>query len=280
MLDRPLDWIARHNVLITAALGPLFLIPGLYTMPALLIMLLLQIIAARHRAPTSFSGYVLAAMVVLIAGLGVGLWASPVRDVSWPVFFRMAWGLALCWAIAHGLAGRRSQRSFSLALILLATALATLALVGTGWFAGKVFYLPFYDYLPTLISRDTAGIVGAFHPNVIAGTLAPLMLFASALSLETTLALTWRAALWLLVITLAVILLMTQSRGGWVASAAGFLALGFTGAERSSRPLGIGCGLCGSGRRVVVDARMVRGQPDGQLCRQARIVGAKSAHAA
>ncbi len=249
MREGPLAWVARHNVLITAALGPLFLIPGLYTMPALLVALLLQIIAARRSEPARISSYILLATVVLIAGLGVGLWASPARDLSWPVFFRIAWGLALCWAIAHGLTGRRSQRAFALALVLLTAAAATLAVVGTGWFAGKLFDLPFYNYLPTLISRDPAGIVGAFHPNVIAATLGPLMLFVSALSLETTLAWPWKVALWLLVVALAGVLLLTQSRGGWVAVSAGFLALSFIWLKNSRARWGLvaaGAGLGGA----------------------------------
>lgn len=160
--------------------------------------------------------------LLLVLLLPVGLWASTDRAVSWPVIYKVVAGFAIFYGLA-GLAGSRWMRTLPWLLLLASAGLALVVLLGTNWTTAKVPFLPdaLYDALPTLrLPWRPEGI----HPNLSGGAMAWLLLPAVALALwagqrrmQTLAAAT--------VLLLALALLLSQSRAGWLGAALALLAM-------------------------------------------------------
>ena len=231
MLKRALCWVADRELLFVAALGPLFLLPGLYTPLALALIALLWLIrwAARGRIVPRLPA-VNAAMLALLVMLPVSLWASVDLSLSWPRLYQIVYGVALFYALVGTVKNERQAAWLVGGLFTVVVAFSLLGLVGTEWARAKLFALPVYRALPAVITDQSSVPGGSFHPNVIAGTLAPFVPFALALLVarypgRRFFQVVEKIALALVSLLLVFTVLLTQSRGGWLALAAGLLAL-------------------------------------------------------
>jgi putative inorganic carbon (hco3(-)) transporter len=160
--------------------------------------------------------------ILLLLLLPVGLWASTDRAMSWPVVYKVIAGFAIFYGLA-GLAGSRWTRTLPWLLLAAAATLAVLLLLGTNWTTSKLAWVPdtVYTLLPAL---RLPGRTEGFHPNVAGAAIAWLLLPAVALAAwahERRL----RAVAVLTASMLALVLLLSQSRGAWLAVAAALLAM-------------------------------------------------------
>jgi putative inorganic carbon (HCO3(-)) transporter len=152
--------------------------------------------------------------------IGVAYWASAIPEKTWVAVGQLGAGLVGYYAIVNWSRDRARLWWAVAALILLGLGLALIAPFAVDWFRDRKTFLPpaLYGFFPLLFS-DT------IHPNVMAGSLATLMPLPLALSLG--LPGVSRRQLWLrggfLMICLFqfLILVLTRSRGGYIALAVG-----------------------------------------------------------
>lgn len=160
--------------------------------------------------------------ILLLLLLPVGLWASTDTSVSWPVIYKVIAGFAIFYGLA-GLAGSRWMRALPWLVLAAAAGLAVVVLLGTNWTTSKLPWVPdtIYELLPTL---RLPGRTEGFHPNVAGAAISWLLLPAIALA-------AWahdrrvRTGAALTALLLALVLLLSQSRGAWLAVAAALLAM-------------------------------------------------------
>ena len=220
MLRTLANWVARNELPFTAALGAVFIFAGKYALIGLVIVGALWACRwyARRRATVHLP--VLDASVgVLLLMLPVCLWASPNLELSWPPLWRIVWGVALFYSTINAVENATQLRSVICGLLVVAAGLSAVGLVGTEWIRTKLLDLPIYQFLPALVSNETRFPGGGFHPNVIAGTLAPFVPLALTASLCS--AGLRRAAAGLLAVLLVFAVFLAQSRGAWLGLAAG-----------------------------------------------------------
>lgn len=158
------------------------------------------------------------ANVLTLLLLPMGLWASADPATSWPAVCKSIAGFAFFYGLA-GLAGTRWMRILPWLVLALAAGLGLLALLTTRWTPSKIPVLPvsIYQILPTVrLPLDENGI----HPNLAGHMMALFLLPAAALAL-------WipnRPLRWTAIGVTALLgftLLLSQSRGAWVAVAGG-----------------------------------------------------------
>ena len=151
----------------------------------------------------------------------VGLWASADLSTSWPVAYKILAGFALFYGLAV-LAGTKWMRTLPWFVLALAASLGIVVLLTTRWTPSKNPMLPvsLHAMLPSMrLPVDVNGI----HPNLAGHAVALLLLPAVALALwAPKRSLRWTAVV--VTVLLGFILLISQSRGAWVA-AAGALAI-------------------------------------------------------
>jgi O-antigen ligase len=148
----------------------------------------------------------------------IALWASPLPRLSVEAACRVIAGVALYYAWVNAV---ESEHIFRITLMLavvggLAVALAGLA--ASDWNQNKIPFLePVYSLLPNLshlfgaLASEQDSTPGAFHPNFIGATLAMLIPIASAVWVTSRQRIA-RIATALVVFTMLVVLLLTQSR--------------------------------------------------------------------
>ena len=157
------------------------------------------------------------ANVLALALLPVGLSASADLATSWPVAFKVVAGFALFYGMA-GLAGTRWMRILPWLVLALAVGFALLVLLTTRWTPSKIPVLPLsiYEMLPSVrLPLDVNGI----HPNLAGHMMALFLPPAVALALwAPNRRLRWAAIV--VTLLLGLTLLLSQSRGAWVAVAA------------------------------------------------------------
>ena len=159
-------------------------------------------------------------VAVMALWLPVTLWASADRALSYAGAWRLLGGIALFYAVA-GFARSPGRLAAVAALaVLLGAGLALLApLAVTAWPAGKLFGLS------PLLAEDV-------NPNVLAGGLALVWPLVASLGLARYGGGRWRVALVraglaAALLLVSAVLVLTQSRGAWLALALGALvALG------------------------------------------------------
>lgn len=177
---------------------------------------------------------------LLLLMVPVTFYATTDPQVTLAAVSRLLAGLALIYGLANW--ARRASHISLLALGLtgVGMGLSLVAPVTVGWFSRvKLFLIPtrVYEVLPTLVS-DT------IHPNMMAGALVMLLPFPLAMLLSYPDALPpvtgtvpmivarlldgrWFRRLWCGVATLLMlaVLVLTKSRGGWMAGAAVFFII-------------------------------------------------------
>jgi putative inorganic carbon (HCO3(-)) transporter len=153
------------------------------------------------------------------------LWLWGPDLVLWPVVGYLAWGIALGVAFLHWPPAQRQPAWIAGFLLLAGCALALVALPFVDWKEEfRLFRLPLYDWL--LAIRIDIG--ETIHANVLAGMLVVILpiLFALLLARNDDKPPTWPQAAWarglfgLLFLYVLGLLVLTQSRGGYLGTAA------------------------------------------------------------
>ncbi|MBA3534839.1 MAG: O-antigen ligase family protein [Ardenticatenales bacterium] len=230
VLQRLADWELGWLLL----LAPLFFFPRVSLSPLLIALPLLwglRWLATGHIIPrTPLDGSIL----LLLLAVLVSQWATPYPTFS---LAKVA-GLLLSIALYYTLVERtRSQQGVwqSVLLFVLATCgLAAISLVGTNW-TGKFLWLSaITGRLPRLLQGMPGTLPEGLNPNSIAGALlltTPLLLMLlwhfrdKPLPVSSQWQPVARAFLWLSFLLIAMTLILTQSRGGYIGLGVGLLAL-------------------------------------------------------
>ena len=190
---------------------------------AIAVVFLLRAIITRTLAPRTMADW---PNVLTLLLLPVGLWVSfdgRISWISWLVACRIIAGLAVFYGAA-GLARTRWLVYLPWSFLLLSLALFALVLVDTEWPTSKMPLLPgaLYGWLPAIQLPGRAG--GGFNPNMTGGSMAFMLLPAVALLL-------WGQGWWLRLLALltaglvGLALLLSQSRGAWIAAAVALLIM-------------------------------------------------------
>ena len=175
------------------------------------------------------------ALLLMLMG-GVSLWATAFPEITWAQVARLWSGLVGCYTViwwANGCTVSRTEfcrTRLTLAacgLVAAGVGMALLSFVTVRWTQTKLFLIPesFYTLFPPLVS-DTV------HPNVMASAMVlllplPLALLASSLARTDSparLRWLWRVMLAIAILLMGGVLLLTKSRGGYLAAAIGTLA--------------------------------------------------------
>jgi putative inorganic carbon (HCO3(-)) transporter len=170
--------------------------------------------------------------VLLLFQAGVSFWASALPDQTWVAFCQLAAGLLAYYTVVNWARDLARLWWAVAALVLLGLGLALVAPFAVDWFQNRKTFLPpaLYRFFPLLLSDSV-------HPNVMASSLATLLPLPLALSLA--LPGKSRRTRWLrgaLLVTCALqllVLLLTKSRGGYLALGASlWLTLWLLGQRR------------------------------------------------
>jgi O-antigen ligase len=180
---------------------------------------------------------------LLLFQMAISFWASAFPEKTWVAICQLGAGLIAYYAVVNWARSRDRLWWTVGALIACGLGLAIIAPFGVDWFRDRKTFLPtaLYQYFPLLLSDSV-------HPNVMAGSLATLIPFPLALLL--TLPTLWKRRFWLrgalLTATLLqlLILVLTKSRGGYLALGLGlWLTLWLSGCRRWAIGLTIAAAL-------------------------------------
>lgn len=187
---------------------------------ALAMLFIARALATRTLIPRTPADWPNALMVLL---LPVGLWASADRSLSWLVLCKVLGGLAIFYGLA-GLARTRWLPLLPWLLTALAIAFTAIVAVTTAWPAGKLPIVPanLAQILPRAPLPNAEG--GGFNANMVGGALALLLPPTVALVLWGR---GWPLRVLALIAAagLGLFLLLSQSRGAWLAAAAALLIM-------------------------------------------------------
>ncbi len=183
-------------------------------------------------------------ILTILTMVAVSLYVSVDRSLSLPKFYGLILGIAVLYVVVNATHTVRGVQLAAVALILVSAAVVMLGLVGTDWPHAKTKPFPqlqLYDHLPQLIQEIPRSRKGGFSPNGIGGTLTFLMpALVSLLSSgcpspriqeasDGRLLQIWRAwyrpILALSLLLTAFTLALTQSRGSFIGTGVGLLAL-------------------------------------------------------
>ena len=246
--------LAGLEWLFVAAAAPLLLFPTvrpIWTAVALAVLLELWMMRwAVRREPwplTPLNG----ALLLFALMVPVGIWASALPQLTLPKAAGLALGLALLRVVPLTV---RDRRTFGLALAaycLLGLGITTVGVVAAQW-ASKVPVLgALAGRIPRLIGSVPELNADAVSANQLAGVLALYLPLGMALVGGWPFRRRQRPAVRLLILAASLVflvvvggvLLLTQSRSGWIGAGVGGLALvtlwGLTGRRRWMRILGI-----------------------------------------
>ncbi len=219
--------LAAAELPVVILIAPALLFPSPTRLLVLLVIPLVWL-SNRHGSghlipPTPFN----AALLVLLAMVGVSLWATFDIVFSLGKVSGVVLGLLLFWAIARWTTTTARLELALVGFLFAGAALAVIGLVGTDWIDKFRVLTPIIDRLPKLI-RGLPGAQEGFQPNAVAGVLVlfvPLQIAVLAGTGRRTLRFRYvlpehrRVSLLVQMLLLALTagtLLLTQSRGAWV----------------------------------------------------------------
>lgn len=190
---------------------------------ALLFWPLRWALARRPTLPTPANGFIL----ILLLMLPISLWASPLPEKTLLQALRLLTGILLFYALLNGLTSPARLLAACWAAAGLGLLLSLAALVSVNWPQGKLPFIP-----ASLIALFPRQVSDAVHANVMAGALALLLPFPLAALLwnlsplrSWLIALPIRLAALFIAAGIAAVLLLTQSRGGYLAALAALIVL-------------------------------------------------------
>lgn len=236
-------WTTEWQLAILFLLSPLLMFPGrwVWLAAALLawVWLARRLDSGRpsHRTPFDLP------LLILAILLPVSVWIAPDPSRSWPKFWNIVLGLFVYYALVNRLRSEQGLWQVSLLFPVMGLGIAGLGLVGTDWETGKIPFLdPVYTLLPQrIIPALPRSLRGGFSAGEVAGALSVLIALQAGLLLALrrwtqsgesawTLLGRWqprvryRDGLAKLLLATALIaslaiLLLTQIRTGWLATA-------------------------------------------------------------
>ncbi len=221
-------WIAEHEPLAVLALAPLLLAarPEALALLSAAALPLLWLLVARVRGDAAVTGFDPPLLWFLLL---LPLPLLPVVDggPALPRLLGLLLGIALLRALARGLPSRRALGWAGRAFSTATAGVALAGLVFTDWIAGKLLPLePLYARLPrvALVSLPHSR-AGGIHPNEIAGALALLLPIAVAAALAERGRASVRLLPWAGAGFGLLVLVLTQSRMGYLGALCGLAAL-------------------------------------------------------
>ncbi len=203
------------------------------------------------------------ALLLALMG-GVSLWATAFPEITWAQVARLWSGLIGAYAVSWWANSRARLTWTAWGLIAAGVGMALLSFFTVRWSQTKLFLIPeaLYTRFPLLVSDPV-------HPNIMASAMVlllplPLTLFLSPwtevplLSRHRWL---WRALLAIAVLLMGGVLLLTKSRGGYVAAAIGFLTfLWLSGRRKLAVALLLVCVIAGAW--IISSGRSAETTPD------------------
>ncbi len=213
------DWLPLATV---AILAPLLLFPKLEWMWIAAVIPVLAWLDRRN--PLNLL------LVALLAMVGVSLWATFDIRFSLGKVAGTVLGLLILWGIGRFVRKERRLKVTVAGLLVAGCGLVGIALIGTAWTAK----FPVIGRIVAFFPAKLKGIPGAeegFNPNAVGGTLALIFPFTLAIVVyllrpANRVRLIWRIPAVLVLAGFGALLLMSQSRGAWLGTAAGLGALG------------------------------------------------------
>jgi len=236
--------IAAAEIVIVILVAPVLLFPSPTRLTAALLVPLVWICAWRTTGRLIPSTPLNASLLVLLAMVGVSLFATFDVRYSLGKVSGVMLGVVLFWAVTRWMVNRERLAIGVAAFILSGGVLAAIGLVGTNWFDKFSAVGGIVQRLPKII-RGLPGAEEGFQPNAIAGCLVlyvPLQFALLANRGESTIAgargssggRTSLVALQVVLVGLTMgTLLLTQSRGAWTGLLAGAAAFLMWYGERS-----------------------------------------------
>ena len=155
------------------------------------------------------------AILLLLSWLWFSLWISPVPSVSWIAGGYVLVGLALHVALVNWKPVQRNPKWVAWFLLMIGVGLSLLAPIITSWKTEyRLFYLPIYDLMEA-IPLDLGDMI---HANIQAGVLVVILPLAVALAVtRSPLPAVQRLLFSLAAILMLSVIILTQSRGGYLA---------------------------------------------------------------
>ncbi|MEJ5311248.1 MAG: O-antigen ligase family protein [Anaerolineae bacterium] len=189
-----------------------------------------------------------ALLLVLMGGVSLGVTAFP--EMTWAQVARLWSGLLGAYAVVWWANSRARLTWTAWGLLAAGVAMAMLSFFTVRWSQTKLFLIPesLYARFPLLVSD-------AVHPNIMASAMVLLLPLPMTLLLSpwTEAPLlgrhrwVWRALLAIAVLLLGSVLLLTKSRGGYVAAAIGLLTfLWLSGRRRLALAVLLVCVIAGA----------------------------------
>lgn len=222
-------WILLLGVLLLlpGRLVPLpyhpYIVGGLFLFwPFRLILLAVDRGRSQTTIHLSRFGPALLPLLFLIVWLPVNLWASVEPDTSWIAIGYLLFGVALYLALVLWPPSSQSPWYIAAFLLIAISGLSIAVLPIVDWKAEyRLFYLPIYDQLQSL----NIDIGETIHANILAG----MVVLALPLCFTLLLRRDWTPYAWIyyvctaMTFALLLILILTQSRGGYLAIGISFM---------------------------------------------------------
>ncbi len=228
LFSTALIWLADWQIIPVGLLSPLLIFPDRFS-PILVSVALLAIpvLWVLHRLARGrfFTATPLdIPLLVLLAALPVGLWASAIPDVTVPHIIKYLLAIAVIYALVNTFNSADKVTWAGWAVLAGVALVAAASLLGTAWGGGK---LPF---LPAVLAERVPRLINAFwnpkgfHPNIVGGILA-MWAPVTAAYLITGRSWSGRLLFFLLLTAEGLTLMLTQSRGGMLGFAAALLVV-------------------------------------------------------
>ena len=224
ILRRSLVWVTDNEFWITCLVVPLLLFPNRWTwvgLMALLLLWLARFLQTRQlicRTPLDLP------ILLLLLMVPVSLYVTVDLQLSLVGMLQILAGTSLFYAAVNGLVSSKHLVQLICFLILAGLGLALVAPLGTEWATDKVFALPqVYDKVPRSLPETV-------HPNVLAGAIVLVVPFVLGLLLFPQPATGKTKVLMVVFLVLALVMMtgtviLTQSRGAYVALGAGLFVV-------------------------------------------------------
>jgi len=245
---QPYAWAVWLEPALVLLLAPVYLFPSprrsifFVFLPLLFVI---HFIARRRVVERSPANMPLAFLLLMVL---VSLYATYDISFSLPKIAGTVLGAAVFWAIINSASSSMSMALLLAVFILGSIGLSIMGLLGTQWFYKVPILGGITAHLPMWI-KGLPGAEEGFHPNAVAGGLILFLPLQVSLFLSAWRNGTKKRIMLLVLGTLLInggVIILTQSRGGWVGLAVGMLLL-FAWMYRRGRWVSLAVFLVGSG---------------------------------